>query len=172
MSLVNELVYGMLRRRGGFQEVLRRILAEDLGMTVNEFCGETGIPTSTMYKILEEDREPNLRTVRTVVRAVRRLESSPESNFVAVIASRPVLSHIEEQVVRIGDEAVVVKEYPARTMEEAIISSVQAECDGALAIVCAPIVAPTIEQILSIPVSVIIPGNSLYRAIQKAASES
>ncbi len=169
MSLVNELVAGMLRSKGGFQTVLRRILLEGLDMSVNEFCTQTGISTSTMYKILEDDREPNLKTVRAIVNAVRRMENAPEGNFIAVIASRPVLNTIEERVMSIGIDRVLVKEYPATTMEGAIISSVNAERDGALAVVCAPIVAPTIEKILSIPVTVIIPGDSLKRAIEVAA---
>ena len=44
---------------------------------------------------------------------------------------------------------------------------VRAERDGALAVVCAPIVAPTIEKILSIPVSRVIPTTSVLLAIDR-----
>ena len=47
-----------------------------------------------------------------------------------------------------------------------------AERDGALAIVCAPIVAPTIEKILTIPVSIVIPRESILKAIGRAANET
>lgn len=57
-------------------------------------------------------------------------------------------------------------------MEDAIISAVMAERDGALAIVCAPIVAPTIEKILTIPVSIVIPRESILKAIGRAANET
>jgi predicted transcriptional regulator len=66
---------------------------------------------------------------------------------------------------------VRVKEYPASTMVEAIIAAVKAERDGALAIVCAPIIAPTIEKILRIPVQVVIPKDSVTRAIDLAAQK-
>jgi predicted transcriptional regulator len=171
MSLVSELTAGMLRKEGGFQEALRKILEEDLDMSVHDFCVRTGLSPSTVYKILQEKREPNLRTVRTIVMAIRKLEFLPQGNFIAVIASRPVLSTIEEKTVRIDNQNVIVKEYPASTMEEAIISSVKAERDGASSIVCAPIIAPTVEKILTIPVTVIIPGGSLFKAIEKAAKE-
>jgi predicted transcriptional regulator len=65
-----------------------------------------------------------------------------------------------------------VKEYPAQTMEEAIIAAVLAERDGALAVVCAPIVASTVEKILTIPVSVVIPRDSVLRAIEVAAKKA
>lgn len=167
MSLVNELAAGMLRKEGGFQESLKKILAEDLHISVNEFCRSSGLSTSTMYKILEEQREPNLRTVRTIIRAIRRLSVSEGGHFVAVIASRPVLESIEERVMMVNGEEIRVREYLASTMEDAIVASVKAEREGALAVVCAPIIAPTVEKILTIPVSVVIPGKSIIRAIER-----
>ncbi len=172
MSMVDELVAGILRGPGGFRKSLRKVLDEDLEMSIHEFCSKTGISQSTIYKIMQEEREPNLRTVRNVIHAVRKLENHPGGNFISIIASRPVLNTIVERMVRIGDRDVKVKEYPATTIEEAIIAAVNAERDGAVAVVCAPIVAPTIEKILTIPVSVIIPSESLVKAIAVAAERS
>ncbi|MGD0057195.1 MAG: transcriptional regulator [Methanomassiliicoccales archaeon] len=172
MSIENELIVGMLRGEGGFKDALRRVLEEDLQMSVHEFCTRTGLSLSTVYKIMQEKREPNLRTVRHVIKAIRKLEKHPGGNFIAVIASRPVLERIEERIVRIGKKDIRVKEYPASTMEEAIICAVMAEKDGALAVVCAPIIAPTIEKILTIPVSVMIPRDSMVKAIENAAEKT
>jgi predicted transcriptional regulator len=172
MSLVDELITGILRGPEGFKDALRKILDEDLKMSVNEFCSKTGLSPSTIYKIMQEEREPNLRTVRAVLRAVRNLEKQPGGAFVAVIASRGVLVRIEERIVKVGEKNLRVKEYPASTMEEAIIAAVMAERDGALAVVCAPIIAPTIEKILAIPVSVVIPKDSVTRAIEVAAKKA
>lgn len=170
--MVDELIAGILRGPGGFRDSLRRVLEEDLEMSIHEFCSRTNISQSTIYKIMQEEREPNLRTVRKVIHAVRRLENYPLGNFIAVIASRPVLNTIVERMERIGDKDVRVKEYPATTIEEAIIAAVNAEKDGALAVVCAPIVAPTIEKILTIPVTVVIPRGSMLKAIEDAAKKT
>ncbi|MDD1769105.1 MAG: helix-turn-helix domain-containing protein [Methanomassiliicoccales archaeon] len=172
MSIENELIVGMLRGEGGFRDALRRVLEEDLKMSVHEFCSRTGLSLSTVYKIMQEEREPNLRTVRRVIKAVRNLEKHPGGNFIALIASRPVLDRIEERIVRIGEKDIRVKDYPASTMEEAIIAAIMAEKDGALAVVCAPIIAPTVEKILTIPVSVVIPRESMLRAIESAAEKT
>jgi len=161
-----ELISGMLREEGGFQKALRNVLANELDMTVNEFCLATGISQSTMYKILEEKREPNLRTIRTIIKAVRYLSAKPDERFIAIIASHQVLKTISETV-KVGKRDVHLREYPVATMEDAIISAVMAERDGALAVVCAPIIAPTIERILKIPVSPVIPTSSIYDAIEK-----
>ena len=53
------------------------------------------------------------------------------------------------------------------TVEDAIIAAVRAERDGALGVVCATIVAPTVEKILSIPVSRAIPSTSVLKAIDR-----
>jgi predicted transcriptional regulator len=57
-------------------------------------------------------------------------------------------------------------------MEDAIVAAVMAEKDGALAIVCAPIVAPTIQKILTVPVSIVIPRDSILKAIEVAAQKA
>ncbi|MCL1984489.1 MAG: helix-turn-helix domain-containing protein [Methanomassiliicoccaceae archaeon] len=161
-----ELISGMLREEGGFQKALKNVLVNELNMTVNEFCLATGISQSTMYKILEEKREPNLRTIRAIIKAVRYLSAEPDERFIAIIASHQVLQTISETV-KVGNKDILLREYPVATMEDAIVSAVRAERDGALAVVCAPIIAPTIERILTIPVSPVIPSSSIFAAIEK-----
>lgn len=171
MTFVDELVSGILRSEEGFAEALRKILDDDLKMSVPEFCQRTDLSQSTVYKILQDQREPNLRTVRAVIKAVRKMDTYPGGEFIAIIAAKPVLVKMEERLLQVGTKVVRVKEYPASTMEEAIIAAVKAERDGALAIVCAPIIAPTIEKILRIPVQVVIPKDSVTRAIDLAAQK-
>jgi predicted transcriptional regulator len=67
----------------------------------------------------------------------------------------------------VGNRDIQLREYPVATMEDAIVSAVMAERDGALAVVCAPIIAPTIERILTIPVAPVIPTTSIFEAIEK-----
>jgi predicted transcriptional regulator len=163
---VDDLVAGMLREEGGFQKALRSMITEDLGMTTNEFCEYSGISKSTMYKILEEKREPNLRTVRSIIKALRMLSSASDDSFIAVIASYTVLESIPDAV-ELAGRKVSIREYPVSTVEDAIIAAVRAERDGALGVVCAPIVAPTVEKILSVPVSPVIPTSSIMTAVDR-----
>ncbi|MBQ6547436.1 MAG: helix-turn-helix domain-containing protein [Candidatus Methanomethylophilaceae archaeon] len=167
---VNDLITGMLKEEGGFQKALKDILENDLNMTVNEFCRETGISQSTMYKILEEKREPNLRTVRMIVKAIKGLSDSEVDDYIAVIASHIVFENLEKRI-EVNGRNIILKEYPVATVEDAIIAAVRAERDGALAIICAPIVAPTVEKIVSIPVSTVIPTNSIVRAIDRVKND-
>lgn len=161
---VSDLIAGMLREEGGFRKAFKHILDDELGMSLNEFCQVSGISQSTMYKILEDVREPNLRTVRQIIKALKIMQGSEDSRFIAVIADTVVVESMPHQI-DLDGMTVKVKEYPVATVEDAIIAAVHAERDGALGVVCAPIVAPTVEKILSIPVSRVIPTSSVILAM-------
>lgn len=167
---VNDLISGMLREEGGFQKALKDMFDNELDMTVNEFCRYTNISQSTMYKILEEKREPNLRTIRMIIKAVKSLLETDVDDYIAVIASHVVLQNLEKRI-EVDGRAVVLKEYPVATVEDAIIAAVRAERDGALAIICAPIVTPTVEKIVSIPVASAIPSASIMRAVERVKND-
>jgi len=154
----------------GFKLALKRALKE-LGLTVVEFSKQADIPQSTIYKIISEGRDPNLKTVRQIVSALRKIEMGGEENrsFVAVIASRPYLNEIVNRKTQFKGEDVLIREYPANNFEEAIIASIHAEKDGAKALVCAPIVSPTIEKILTIPIITIMPKDGFMEAVEIAA---
>ena len=160
----------MLKEEGGFQKALKDVLENDLNMTVNEFCRRTGVSQSTMYKILEEKREPNLRTVRMIIKAVRNISEPDNNDYIAVIASHIVFENLQKSI-DVNGRTVILKEYPVATVEDAIIAAVRAERDGALAIICAPIVAPTVEKIVSIPVSTVVPTNSITRAVDRVKKD-
>ena len=95
---VSDLIAGMLREDGGFQKAFRSILDDELGMSLNEFCQLSGISQSTMYKILEDKREPNLRTVRQVIKALKILMEADDSHFIAVIASTTVVENLPKTI--------------------------------------------------------------------------
>lgn len=163
---VDDLITGMLREEGGFQIAMRNILDEELKMSLNEFCNATGLSQSTMYKVMEGGREPNLRTARQVIKALRILNKPEDSRFIAIIAASTALENVPKSVMVNGHE-ISVHEYPVATLEDAIIAAVRAERDGALGLICAPIVAPTVEKILSIPVSRVIPTSSIGVAMER-----
>ncbi|MDD3042959.1 MAG: helix-turn-helix domain-containing protein [Methanosarcinaceae archaeon] len=151
-----------------FQKILYEVIKEDLNLTAVDFAKQANIPPSTLYKILSGNRDPNIKTLRQIIRTIRELGESESGEFIAVIAARTVLDNIVETKKKIAGRLVTIREYSATSMEEAIIAAVRAEKDGAKALVCAPIVSPTVEKILNIPVTTIIPKDSLIDAIELA----
>lgn len=171
MTAKDDLFYAMLEDDESFREKLNLTL-KHFRINVVEFCKIAKLSQSTMYKILSEKREPNLKTFRAIMKTIIQLEGGDKERFVAVIAARPVLNEIIEKRIKIDDKEIVIREYPSNSMEEALISAVRAERDGASALVCAPIVSPTVEKILRIPVATIMPKSCLLEAIKLAAHKS
>lgn len=154
-----------------FRTALREVL-ESLGWTVQDLARKADVSPSTIYKITHEERAPSLDVLRKMITAVREAEGLRAGSFIALIVTRRVLDEVVERSVQIGSETVKIREYPASTVEDAIISAIRAERDGAIAVVCAPIVSPTIERILDIPIATIVPKDSVTEAIKLAAKKS
>lgn len=131
-----------------------------------------GVSPSTLYKITTEKRSPSLGILRKIVGALRDAEGFRAGSFIAVIAARHVLDEVVERSVSIGDTSVRVREYPASTVEDAIVAAIRAERDGAVAVVCAPIVSATIEKVVDVPIATIMPRDSVTEAIRLAAKKS
>lgn len=171
MDAVEKITDAIFESDEEFREVLSKVIRDDLGFTAIEFAEKAEIPQSTLYKIMSGKREPNMKTLRQIVKTIKRLEGSQKGNFIAVIAARPVLDTISETKRKIGGNLCTIREYAATSVEEAIIAAVRAERDGARALVCAPIVSPTVEKILRIPVATIMPRDSLIEAIELVAKK-
>lgn len=171
MDTFRSLIASALESDEAFREGLREAL-DSLGMTVQELAKRSEVSPSTLYKIINEDRSPGLDVLRKVVKTVREAEGRRAGNFIAVIAARHVLDEVVERMVRVGDRNLRVREYPASTVEDAIVAAVRAERDGATAVVCAPIVSATIEKVVDVPIATIMPRDSVTEAIKLAARKA
>ncbi|MFA4824467.1 MAG: helix-turn-helix domain-containing protein [Methanoregula sp.] len=155
-----------------FVATLNDLLKHDLRISVRELSEKSGIAQSSLYKIMHGKRSPNLSTLRAIIHALRQLYHVGDEAFIGLIAARSVLESVEERVTDIDGHRMRVREYPVHTMEDAIVAAVRAEREGAIAVVCAPIVSSVIEQIIRVPVATIIPKESVQAAIELAAKKA
>jgi predicted transcriptional regulator len=169
---IERLMRAALTSDEEFVLALDDLLRRDLRRSIRELSEASGIAQSSLYKILHGKRSPNLTTLRAIIKAMRRFYRAEEGEFIGLIVARPVLETIEERTAEVDTRRVKVREYPVHTMEDAIIAAVRAEREGAVAIVCAPIVSSVIEQLVHIPVATIIPRESVQRAIELAARKA
>lgn len=142
-----------IARNEDFGKCLETFLAEK-GLTPSEFSRRSGIPRSTLYKILK-GYKPRYDTLVRIFSAFHE-----KRKFVALIAARYVVEEI-----KFDDR---VKVYPATTLEDAIVAAVRAEKEGAEAVICAPIISSLIEKLVDIPVITIRPEKSVIRAVNTA----
>lgn len=127
---------------------------DELNVSVTEFCLDTDLSESTVYKILSGHRKNvQLENFRQIVVRLRQLEQGPETDqrTIAVITNRESLERVQNTY-EIGGRQVRLQGYPSSTVEEAIRQSILAERDGVDAIICGPITAYTIENVIHTPV--------------------
>jgi len=174
MDLADGIVTEIFKHDKELAPLLTSILKQKLGISIGEFSKKSGIPASTLYKIISGERDPNLRTFRRIVFTIKELESGhaeTEKKFIAIVCSRGCLDELEKATTKVGTDIFDLKEYAVTSMEEAIIAAINAERDGASALVCAPIVSSTVEKVVSIPVATIRPISSVARAIELVAKK-
>ena len=135
-----------------FGSLLRETL-NSLGMSIRDFSKETEVPASTLYKIISDEQKDFRRsTLRQIIQGVRRLEGVDDENTLGIITTRTALDTIGGTV-ELDGGSVKVKEFPATTIEEAIIQGVRAEKAGVKGIICGPIAATTLERAVDIPIT-------------------
>lgn len=169
---IDRLMRAALISDAEFVATLNDLLKNDLRISVRDLSEHCGIAQSSLYKILHGKRSPNLSTLREIVIALRKYYHVGDENFIGLIAARPVLDSVEERLADVDGHRMRVREYPVHTMEDAVVAAVRAEREGAIAIVCAPIVSSLIEQLVHVPVATIVPRESVQRAIELAARKA
>ncbi|MHA1593520.1 MAG: helix-turn-helix domain-containing protein [Candidatus Baldrarchaeia archaeon] len=154
------------------EEVFARKLKEGLQMfrlSVRELARLSGVPESTIYKILSAKRSFRTDTLRAIAMVFKKLEQRDSGAAIAVIAAKHILEMMRSRMIEASGRKFRIREYPASNIEEVLIQAVRAEKDGCLAIVCAPIVASTVEKMVDIPVVTMRPeAEALVEAVTRA----
>lgn len=123
-----------------------------LGKNIKEFSDESGIPKSTLYKIVSnEEKDFRRSTLKQIVETVKRLEGYGRENAIGIITTRGALDVISRSF-EVGGKVFKVNEYPATTIEEEIIQGIKAEKEGVKGLICGPIAATTLEKVVNIPI--------------------
>ena len=134
-----------------FGEELKDTIAK-LGKNIKEFSEESGIPKSTLYKIVSnEEKDFRRSTLKQIVETVKRLEGYGRENVIGIITTRGALDMIGRSF-EFGGKVVKVNEYPATTIEEEIIQGIRAEKEGVRGLICGPIAATTLEKVVNVPI--------------------
>jgi len=138
-----------------FKLVLKQEM-DRLGLTVRSLSEKTGIPPITLYKLLSGERDPRLETVKKIVAVL----SPQTTKFVAVIGAKFILDGLSGKKVRIGRDYCRIRGYTANSIEECLIAAVRASNEGAVGIICAPIVSSMVEKVVDVPVVIMKPSAS------------
>ena len=148
----NELLLTLIESNQAFITTFKELLFKH-SLTVTDFCEKTKIPESTMYKILSNPQKDfRVSTLRNIIYAVKKLEGTINKGTVfGIITTREALDQVNRRI-HLFNNDIIIKEYPATTIEEEIIQGVRAEREGISGIICGPIAATTLEKVVKIPV--------------------
>lgn len=148
-----------------FAEALLEELARQ-DMSIRDLAERAGIPPATLYKLTSGRADPRLSTIRRIVNVLEPREKS----FIAVIAARFLLDELDNRHLTIDGKEYLIRGYAADSLEECIIAAARAEKEGALGIICAPILAPIVEKIVDCPIAIMKPHQeTLIEAIETIA---
>ncbi|TKR25467.1 helix-turn-helix domain-containing protein [Natronomonas salsuginis] len=121
------------------------------GLTVKEFAKRHDLSESTLYKITSGDRtNVRVETLQSITAALRE-EEGYGGRTIGLITTRGACDRAPSSI-EAGGETYTIKPLPAQTIEDEIIKGVQADRDGIDGIVCGPIAAVTLEQVVDVPV--------------------
>ena len=147
-----ELLQSVIKSNKDFVDKLREFLLTKK-LKVVDFCSIAGISQSTIYKIMSNpEKDFRVSLLRQILQAIMKIEGFyNDSATIAVITTREALNILRKEI-KMGEEKIIIKEYPANTIEEEIMQGIKAQQDGVKGIICGPVAATTIEKIVDIPV--------------------
>ncbi|HJJ32972.1 MAG TPA: helix-turn-helix domain-containing protein [Methanocorpusculum sp.] len=128
---------------------------ESRGMSVRQLSALTGIPPTTLYKVLSGERDPRFSTVKRI----SGVFTPNYGKFIAVIAVKFLLDDVEGTRITCNGSEYRIKGYAAGSYEECLVAAVQARNDGASGIICAPILSSLVEKLVDIPVAIMKPES-------------
>ena len=133
-----------------FDERLSEAL-DNHNLTIEEFATRYNISESTLYKITSGHRTNfGVDTLRKIIEGLQNEEGYAEST-IGLITTRGACDRAPTRT-EIDDVVYHIKPLPAHSIEEEIIKGVRAEREGVDGLVCGPIAASTLEQVVDIPV--------------------
>jgi predicted transcriptional regulator len=172
MKMWERLLYSVADDDEQFDQVLKDALNE-LGLSVSELCDRGDLSESTVYKVVSGHRQNiQLNNFRKILAAIKQIEQGEVGGqSIAVITKRESLQGIRNTI-ELGDQEITIRGYPSATVEEALKQSILAERDGVDAIICGPITAYTIEDILYTPViGLDVSADQIQNAVETAVKK-
>ncbi len=144
-----------------FRIGIRTALEEELrqrDISIKQLAEKADIPVATLYKITSGERDPRFSTVKSIVNALE----PGERDVIALIAAKFLLDKVDSQRIAAKGKTLKVRGYPANTIDDCIVAAVRAEKEGAVGIICAPVLASLIERLVDIPVVIMKPDIETF----------
>ncbi|TKX82254.1 helix-turn-helix transcriptional regulator [Halorubrum sp. SD626R] len=144
----NEVLHGVVTDE--FEERLSEALQQQ-DLTIEEFAERHNIPVSTLYKITSGNHTNfGVETLQKIIHGLQEEEGYTQP-MIGLITTRGACDRAPSRI-QVDDIEYRIKPLPSQSIEEEIIRGVRAEKDGIDGLLCGPIAATTLEQVVDVPV--------------------
>lgn len=167
-----ELIEPALVSNESFIKTLKLVMKRQ-GTAMKELSEGSGIPLSTLNKVVSQERDLRLSTLRDIVGFFQPKVNPKEGDLlIGFIASRYSLDKFSKHMIECNGKKIIIKEYPASDIEGAIIGAIKAEREAVDGLICASIVANIIEKFVRIPImSIIVEESNIVDSISILAEK-
>jgi predicted transcriptional regulator len=158
-DICNELLSAAMVSNEAFINKLKITMRQKM-ISSKDLSVGSGVPLSTINKIVSQGRDLRLSTLRDILQYLRSLGVPEADVVIGVIAARPSLDKISKHQIMAKGKKIIIKEYPASSIEDVIINAIRAEREKVDGIVCASIVAHVIEKFVRVPIMTVMVEES------------
>lgn len=157
-GLHEELLAAAMESNEAFAAKLKTVMKQ-LGITSRELSEGSDTPLSTINKIVSQNRDLRCSTLRDIVKYIKSLELQNADIIIGIIGTRSALDGIKKHQLSIGGKKILLREYPASSIDDVIRGGIRAERERINGLVCVPIVANFIEGFVRVPIMTIKTGE-------------
>lgn len=150
-EIIPELLDAALVSNEAFAERLKMAMKQ-LGISTKSLSDGSGVPLSTINKILYQSRDLRLSTMRTMIKYIETITTPKADIVIGIIGTRTALDTITKHQLTLRGKKILLKEYPSSSIEDVIVNAVQAERERVNGLVCATIVANLIAKFVRVPI--------------------
>jgi predicted transcriptional regulator len=150
-ELVQELLDAAMISNEVFVERFK-LAMKQLGISNKTLSEGSGIPLSTINKVLCQKRDLRCSTLRAMMKFIKTNTTIKADIVIGIIGTRSALDTLTKHQITVKGKKILIREYPSSSIEDVIINAIKAERERVNGLVCATIVANLIGKFIKVPI--------------------
>ncbi len=150
-ELIQELLGAAMLSNEAFVDRFK-LAMKQLGISNKALSEGSGIPLSTLNKVLCQKRDLRCSTLRAMMKFIKTKTTTKADIVIGIIGTRSALDTLTKHQITANGKKILLREYPSSSIEDVIINAIKAERERVNGLVCATIVANLISKFIKVPI--------------------
>jgi predicted transcriptional regulator len=129
-----------------------KLAMKQLGISNKALSEGSGIPLSTINKVLCQKRDLRCSTLRAMMKFIKAKTITKADIVIGIIGTRSALDTLTKHQIAVKGKKILLREYPSSSIEDVILNAIKAERERVNGLVCATIVANLICKFIKVPI--------------------